>query len=251
MHILGIALVITLTCPHAQALDLKNLGELVNQAAGTTSSTASATPNALATLSNQETTDGLKLALNQGVAKAVGLLGANNGFYGNPEVKIPLPASLQKMEKGLRLLGMGKQADTLVLKMNRAAELAVPEAKALLGNAVTQMSIADAKSILTGPSDAATQYFKRTTSVEMAAKFLPVIEKATANVQLADTYNKYAELGSQFGAIKKEDANINQYVTRKTLDGLYAMMAREELAIRQDPMGQANLLLKKVFGATK
>jgi hypothetical protein len=146
-------------------------------------------------------------------------------------------------------MGMSKQSDELVLKMNRAAEAAVPEAKTLLVDSIKKMTVADAKAILTGPQDAATQYFKKTTSTQMAAKFLPIVEKATANVQLADSYNKYAEQGSKLGLVKKEDANINQYVTKKALDGVYLMIAKEEAAIRQDPVGQASGLLKKVFGA--
>lgn len=233
----------------AQALDLKSLGDMVEKVSG--SSTNSSSNQAVSSLSSQETSDGLKLALNQGVNKAVSMLGTTDGFMGNKEVKIPLPESIKKIEKGMRMIGMGSQADELVLKMNRAAEQAVPEAKSLLVNSIKQMSLADAKSILTGPQDAATQYFKKTTSTEMAAKFLPIVQKATANVQLADTYNKYAEMGSQFGVVKKEDANINQYVTQKALDGVYLMIAKEEAAIRQDPMGQASNLLKKVFGAAK
>ena len=200
-------------------------------------------------LTNKEASGGLKEALTQGVGKAVSTLGSADGFLGNKEVKIPLPSSLKKIEKGMKMMGMGKQSDELILKMNRAAEAAVPEAKTLLVDSIKKMSVDDAKAILTGPKDAATQYFKRTTSDQMAAKFLPIVEKATANVQLADTYNKYAEMGSKFGAIKKEDANSNQYVTRKALDGVYLMIAKEEAAIRQDPVGQASGLLKKVFGA--
>jgi hypothetical protein len=177
------------------------------------------------------------------------MLGATDGFFGNKEVKIPLPKSLKKIEKGMKLMGMGKQSDELVLKMNRAAEAAVPEAKALLVDSIKKMTLADAKAILTGPQDAATQYFKRTTSTQMAEKFLPIVEKATANVQLADTYNKYAEMGSKFGVVKKEDANINKYVTQKALDGVYLMIAKEEAAIRKDPLGQASSIIKKVFGA--
>lgn len=146
-------------------------------------------------------------------------------------------------------MGMGKQSDELVLKMNRAAEAAVPEAKALLVDSIKKMTVADAKAILTGPQDAATQYFRKTTSTQMAEKFLPIVQKATENVQLAETYNKYAEMGSKFGVVKKDDANINQYVTRKALDGVYYMVAQEEAAIRKDPMGQASGLLKKVFGS--
>jgi len=132
--------------------------------------------------------------------------------------------------------------------MNRAAEAAVPEAKALLVDSVKKMSVADAKAILAGGDDAATQYFKKTTSAPMAEKFLPIVKKATENVQLAQQYNKFAEMGSKFGVVKKEQANLEQYVTQKTLDGVYLMMAKEEAAIRKDPVGQASNLLKKVFG---
>ena len=200
-------------------------------------------------LTNTEASGGLKEALTQGVGKAVSMLGATDGFLGNKEVKIPLPSSLKKIEKGMKLMGMGKQSDELILKMNRAAEAAVPEAKTLLVDSIKKMSVADAKAILTGPNDAATQYFKKTTSTQMAEKFLPIVEKATANVQLADSYNKYAQMGSKFGVVKKEDANINQYVTKKALDGVYLMIAKEEAAIRKDPVGQASNLLKKVFEA--
>ncbi|MDD2834055.1 MAG: DUF4197 domain-containing protein [Methylotenera sp.] len=199
-------------------------------------------------LSNAEASDGLKQALIQGAGKAVSQLGATDGFFGNKEVKIPLPDTLKKAEKTMRMFGMGKQADELVLRMNRAAEAAVPEAKALLVESVKKMSVADAKAILTGGDDAATQYFKKTTSVPMADKFLPIVKKATADVELAQQYNKFAETGSKFGLIKKDQANLEQYVTQKALDGLYLMMAKEEAAIRKDPVGQASSLLKKVFG---
>lgn len=200
-------------------------------------------------LSNAEASGGLKEALTQGIGKAISSLGAPDGFLGNKEVKIPLPKSLKKIEKGMKLMGMGKQSDELVLKMNRAAEAAVPEARALLVDSVKKMTLADAKAILTGPEDAATQYFKKTTSTQMAEKFLPIVKKATENVQLAESYNKYAEMGSKFGVVKKEDAKIEQYVTNKALDGVYLMIAKEEAAIRKDPVGQASSLIKKVFGA--
>jgi hypothetical protein len=199
-------------------------------------------------LTNAEASGGLKEALIQGAGKAVGQLSAVDGFLGNKEVKIPLPETMQKAEKAMRMFGMGKQADELVLKMNRAAEAAVPEAKALLVDSVKKMSVADAKAILSGGDDAATQYFKKTTSAPMAEKFLPIVKKATDNVQLAQQYNKFAEMGSKFGVVKKEQANLEQYVTQKTLDGVYLMMAKEEAAIRKDPVGQASNLLKKVFG---
>lgn len=203
----------------------------------------------LADLSNAEASGGLKEALIQGAGKAVSKLGATDGFLGNSEVKIPLPSSMKKAEKAMRMFGMGKQADELVLKMNRAAEAAVPEAKTLLVDSVKKMSVTDAKDILTGGNDAATQYFKKTTSAAMGEKFLPIVKKATENVQLAQQYNKFAEMGSKYGLVNKDQANLEQYVTQKALDGVYLMMAKEEAAIRQDPVGQASSLLKKVFGS--
>ncbi len=232
---------------HANALDIGTLKDAIKSSGG--SSTASTSNAGVSSLSNEEASGGLKEALTQGVGKAVATLGAADGFFGNKEVKIPLPKSLKKIEKGMKLMGMGKQSDELVLKMNRAAEAAVPEAKALLVGSIKQMTLADAKAILTGPQDAATQYFKRTTSVQMSEKFLPIVTKATENVQLAASYNKYAEMGSKFGVVKKEDANIEKYVTNKALDGVYLMIAKEEAAIRKDPLGQASSLIKKVFGS--
>ncbi|MBC7787640.1 MAG: DUF4197 domain-containing protein [Methylophilaceae bacterium] len=200
-------------------------------------------------LTNKEASGGLKDALIQCAGKAVSKLGSVDGFFKSKDVKIPLPETMKKAEKAMRMFGMGKQADELVLKMNRAAEAAAPEAQALLVNSIKQMRLTDAIAILTGGNDAATQYFKKTTSGPMAEKFLPIVTKATENVQLAQQYNKFAEMGSKYGLVKKENANLEQYVTQKALDGVYVMMGQEEAAIRIDPVSQASGLIKKVFGA--
>ncbi len=234
---------------HANAFDLGALKDAIKSSGNSTDTNTTSNTGGVNSLSNAEASGGLKEALTQGVGKAVASLGAADGFFGNKDVKIPLPSSLKKIEKGMKFMGMGKQSDELILKMNRAAEAAVPEAKTLLVDSIKKMSLADAKAILTGPQDAATQYFKKTTSTQMGEKFLPIVTKATENVKLADSYNKYAEMGSKFGVVKKEDANINQYVTKKALDGVYYMVAQEEAAIRKDPLGQASSLLKKVFGS--
>lgn len=211
--------------------------------------TTQASAVGLEDLSNKDAVGGLKAALTQAADTAVGELGMENGFFSNPKVKIPLPSTLKKAEKAMHMFGMGDQADELVLRMNRAAEAAVPEARALLTDAVKNMSVQDAKDILTGGDNAATQYFKKTTSGPMAEKFLPIVKKATEDVQLAQQYNQFAEAGAKFGVVKKDQASLEQYVTQKTLDGVYTMMAEEEKAIRKDPMGQASSLIKKVFGA--
>lgn len=203
----------------------------------------------LSALTNRDASTGLKAALEKGSAAAVAKLGVTNGFLDNPKVKIPLPPSLQKIEQGLKMLGLRKQADELVTTMNHAAEAAVPEAKGLLINAVKQMSVTDAKKILNGGDDAITQYFKEKTQVSLAQKFLPIVKKSTDKVGLTQQYNQLAGQGAKLGLIKEEQASIETYVTQKTLDGLYLMIAEEERAIRKDPIGTGSAILKKVFGA--
>jgi len=196
-----------------------------------------------------ETADGLKVALNQAVVTAVTSLGRPDGFLANPEVRIPLPGKLQKAAKKLRKLGMSKQTDALELAMNRAAEAAVPEAKALFVDAIKQMSLADAVGLLRGPEDAATQYFRGAMSGKLTERFLPIVGKATQDVQLARQYNEVARRASSLGLVDQKDADLDAYVTRKALDGLFLVMGREEAAIRKNPLGQANALLRKVFGS--
>jgi hypothetical protein len=203
----------------------------------------------LADLSNKDAVSGLKQALTQGAGNAVASLGKADGFLGNPKVKIPLPDSLQQVDKLLRTFGGGKYADELVLTMNRAAEAAVPEAKALLIQSVKDMSVQDAKGILTGGDTAATEYFRGKTRTPLAAKFLPIVQKATEKVGLAQKYDQFAGKAAGYGLLDENQANIEKYVTQKALDGLYLMIAEEEKAIRKDPVGQASNLLSKVFGA--
>lgn len=202
----------------------------------------------LADLSNKEASSGLKEALSRGASYAVSSLGQPNGFLGNEKVKIPLPAGLDKLESTLRTFGMGKYADDLEVTMNQAAEKAVQEAKPVLLNAINKMSVQDAKGILTGGEDAATQYFKRTTSSELTQKFLPIVQKSTANLQLADKYNKLAGKAANFGLLDPSSANLDSYVTQKALDGLFLMVAEQEKQIRQDPIGTGSKMLQKVFG---
>jgi hypothetical protein len=202
-------------------------------------------------VSNQEAGTGLKAALERGAQAAVANLGKTDGFLGNNQVKIPLPDSLQRTEKMMRKVGMGKYADELVLTMNRAAEAAVPEAKALFVDAVKRMTLQDAKGILMGGSTSATDYFKRTTTEPLRAKFLPIVAQATKKVQLAEKYNEYAAQGAKFGLVKKEDANLDSYVTQKTLDGVFFMVAEEEKRIRANPIAAGSEIIRKVFGAMK
>lgn len=203
----------------------------------------------LASLTNADASAGLKKALDQGINQAVGKLGVADGFLKNPQVKIDLPPKLAKAESVMRMVGAGHELDDLVTAMNRAAEAAVPESKVLLKQALHAMSLQDAKRILTGGDDAATQYFKAATYTPLKVKFAPIIHGATEKVKLAETYDAVAKKAVAVGVLKPEDATLDSYVTDKTLDGLFLMMAEEERAIRKDPLGQASNLLKKVFGA--
>lgn len=200
----------------------------------------------LSDLSNQDAATGMKDALVQGAGAAVQLLGRQDGFLGNPKVKIPLPDTLRSIESGLRLIGMKKQADELVVTMNRAAESAVPEAKALLVDAVKKMTLQDAKAILTGGDTAATDYFRRATSAQLTQRFLPIVTTWTSKVGLAEQYNSLVDRGAQLGLVRK-DERIENYVTRKALDGLYLMIGEQERAIRQNPVGAATNAAKRVF----
>src|SRR5882672_1639029 len=199
-------------------------------------------------LSNQDAAAGLKSALEKGSIVAVDLLGRTDGFFGNGAVKIPLPDSLKKYEKLMRNVGMGKYADELVLTMNRAAEAAVPEAKKLFTDSIRKMSVQDAKGILTGGQTSGTDYFKRSTADQLREKFLPVVKRATAKVRLAEKYNQYAQKGVQFGLVKKDQANLDDYVTQKALDGLFTMVGEEEKKIRQNPVQAGSDIIRKVFG---
>jgi len=204
---------------------------------------------ALDAISPQQRTQGLKTALTQAAQVAVQNLGVQDGFLGNPEVRIPLPGKLQKAQNLLKALGASRQTDALVTAMNRAAEAAVPEARTLLVESVKQMSVQDAVGILTGGPDAATQYFRRTTSDRLTQRFLPIVSRETGKLQLAQHYNDVAGKAAQLGIVSEQDANLDRYVTGKALDGLFLMMAKEEAAIRKDPLGQASGILQKVFGA--
>ena len=210
-------------------------------------------------LSQDQMVGGLKEALGKGVEHAVSSLGHDGGFLTNLNVKIPMPEKLQKVESALRLAGQNQMADDFVGSMNHAAEQAVPVAAGVFGDAIKQMSIEDAKGILAGPNDAATQFFRRTTQTNLFAKFHPIVQKATDSVGVTARYKemmgKFATvdtLGGLFGknnAVKLDAADIDTYVTDKALDGLFKIVAEEEKNIRTNPVARTSDLLQKVFGS--
>lgn len=205
----------------------------------------------LASLSEQEVGKGLKAALEQGAKAAVSLLGQPGGFLDNPKVRIALPEHLEKAAQVLKMAGQGKRVDELVTGMNRAAEAAVPMGRDLLLKAVQTMTVQDAKQILSGGENAVTQFFADKTREPLGASFLPVVEKAIGQVNLAKAYNRVASRASELGLVGQEQASVEQYVTGKTLDGLYAIIGEQERKIRQDPLGAGSKLIGKVFGASK
>lgn len=205
----------------------------------------------LSDVTDKDASTGLKSALEKGAVAAVGLLGANDGFLGNDKVRIPLPGFLNDAANILKTLGQGKKVDELITSMNRAAEAAMPLAKDMLVSAVKNMNVTDAKAILMGGENSVTKFFADKTREPLGIKFLPVVTQAIEKVGMVDKYNAVAGKAAGFGLIKKEDANIQQYVTGKSLDGLYLMIGEEEKKIRQDPLGAGSDIVKKVFGALK
>jgi hypothetical protein len=203
----------------------------------------------LASISNKDVIGGLKQALSQSSSAAVAKLGVENGFLGNPRVKIPLPDKLQKIDAAMRKVGLGGYSEELITSMNRAAEAAVPQAKTLLLDAIKKMSVQDAKGILTGGDDAATQYFRKNTESQLRAKFLPIVTKTVRQVGAVEKYDAYAGKTAALGLT--DHPNLEQYVTQKALDGLFLVMKDEEKAIRSNPADYSGNLLKKVFGAVR
>jgi hypothetical protein len=225
----------------------------------TTSNSAAA---AVSSLPEDQIAAGLKEALGQGVSNAVASLGRNNGFLTNVNAKIPLPEKLQQVEKALRMAGESQLADQFIASMNHAAEQAVPVAAGVFGDAIQQMSIADAKGILAGPDDSATKYFQKTTQTNLFAKFYPLVQKATDSVGVTAEYkammdkftsvNTFGSLLGKSNPVNLNTADIDTYVTDKAMDGLFKMVADEEKNIRANPVARTSDLLQKVFGsATK
>ncbi|MEQ1525165.1 MAG: DUF4197 domain-containing protein [Gallionella sp.] len=257
----------------AMALSLNDLKAKLNEAAQQKSAPAeptAQTPQPVSAISNasdastppsaagivtkfstQDQVGSLRQALTQAAETAVSGLAKENGFLGNDKVRIPLPENLQKVDGMLRKFGMGKYADDLTVSMNRAAEAAVPEAKTLLVGAIKKMSVADAREIIIGPSDAATQYFRKNTEEALAGKFQPIVAKSMAKVKIAEKYDQFAVQGAQLGLIDAKDADLKNYITRKAMDGLFTMMAEQEKNIRANPMQAAGDLAKKIFSAIK
>lgn len=246
----GLILFVLVLSTPAGALDLDGLKTKLDELAKPADSSKSP-GSGLSQFSTQEQVESLRQALTQEANTAVSNLARKDGYLGNKKVRIPLPNSLQKADKTMRRFGMGKYSDELIASMNRAAEAAVPEAKKIFVGAIKKMTVSNAKGILTGSDDAATRYFRKNTQTALSAKFKPIVDKAMKKVKLAETYDRFAGKGTKFGLVDERDARLDDYITRKALDGLFLIMAEEEKSIRTDPLKATGNLAKKIFSEIK
>ena len=194
-----------------------------------------------------ELTSGLKTALSTGSTRAIASLGAEGGFLNNPEVKIGLPAPLEKRRGFLSMIGMGGPLDALEVSMNRAAEQAIPKAKTLIAQTIKNLTVQDAKSILSGGDTAVTEFFRGKTEAQLFDQLRPLVAQEVGKLDLATRYNQVASQAGQFGLVAEGDASIESHVTHEALDGLFTVIAKEERAIRADPVATGNRILKKLF----
>jgi hypothetical protein len=199
-------------------------------------------------LSEKDAADGIKEALVKGTGNGVKIVTKTDGYFGNAEIKIPFPSEAKEMESKLRSAGFGKKVDEVVLSLNRAAEDAGKEAEQIFVTAVKQMTVNDAINIVKGKDDEATQYLKRTTSTDLKIKFKPIIKTSLDKVDATKQWQELVITYNKIPFVKKMNPDLPDYVTGKAIDGLFIMIAKEELKIRKDPMARTSDLLKKVFG---
>jgi hypothetical protein len=199
-------------------------------------------------LSNEKIIAGLKEALQVGAAKAIALTGKHDGFLKNEDIRILLPPKVQALGKGMRLLGQGEKVDDLEIGMNRAAEQATPQAKPIFLAALKKMTFDDARRILGGNETAATDYFRRTSSSDLAAAFTPIVHRSLEHVGVVRQYDSVIK-EAPGGSVLAGEFDLDKYVVDKTLDGLFLVLGVEESKIRKNPTAQTTELLREVFGA--
>lgn len=202
-------------------------------------------------LSTAEVTDGLKEALIKGISTGSDLVSQLDGYFKSPEIKIPFPPEVKKVEDKLRQIGFGSEVDKFVMQLNRGAEDAAKEAKPIFITAIRSMTIQDAWGILRGENDAATQYLKRTTSDQLKSKFKPVIQNSLNKVNATKYYSDIVTRYNQLPLVQKVNPNLDDYATDRAIEGLFLMIAKEEKNIRENPIARTTELLKKVFGAQR
>jgi hypothetical protein len=200
-------------------------------------------------LTSAEVGEGLKEALIKGISTGSDLASRVDGYFKNPEIKIPFPPEVKKVEDKLRQLGFNNDVDRFILTLNRGAEEAAKEAKPIFITAIKSMTIQDAWGILKGEQDAATQYLKRTTSLALKEKFKPVIQNALNKVNATKYYGDIVNTYNQIPFVQDVNPDLNEYATEKAMEGLFIMIAKEEKNIRENPIARTTELLKRVFRA--
>jgi hypothetical protein len=221
----------------------------INQTIGDVNKTFGGTPGQ--PLTTAEVAEGLKEALIKGISTGSDLVSQLDGYFKNPEIKIPFPPEVKKVEDKLRQIGFGGEVDKFVMQLNRGAEDAAKEAKPIFITAIRSMTIQDAWAILRGENDAATQYLKRTTSEQLKSKFKPVIQNSLNKVNATKYYGDIVNRYNQLPLVQKVNPNLDDYATDKAIEGLFLMIAKEEKNIRENPIARTTELLKKVFGAQR
>jgi hypothetical protein len=199
-------------------------------------------------LTEKDAADGIREALVKGTGESVSLVSKLDGYFGNPEIKIPFPESAKTIESKLRAIGLGSKVDEAILSINRAAEDAAKGAQPIFVHAITAMNISDAIHIVSGPNNAATQYLSKTTTPDLTAKFSPVIKTSLDKVDATRLWGELITAYNQIPFVTKQNPDLTAYVTDKAISGLFTMIAKEELKIRQNPAARTSELLKKVFG---
>lgn len=202
-----------------------------------------------ASLTVDEIAAGLKEALKVGSARVSEDLGQVNAFYNDPDIRIPLPEKLRDVQRTLERVGLGSLGDELQLKLNRAAERAAPEARDVFWTAIGQMSLRDVMDIYNGPDDAATRYFQRVMSAELAERFRPIIEEAMLEVGAVRSYDEVMNRYQAIPFVPDIKADLAEHVVDESLGGIFHYLAREEAAIRNDPVARTTELLRRVFGS--
>lgn len=200
-------------------------------------------------LTESEVGDGLKEALKVGSGRVVDQLSTLDGFNTDPDIHIPLPDNLETVRSGLATIGMAGMMDDLELKLNRAAEVATPKAKALFLQAIQEMTMDDVMNIYNGPEDAATRYFQGKMSGELEQEMRPVVDTSLAEVGAIQSYESIMGEYKTLPFVPDVRADLTGYVVDKGLDGIFYYLAQEEAAIRADPAKRTTELLQKVFGA--
>lgn len=199
-------------------------------------------------LSEDEVVSGLKAALEKGIELASNEVSRENGYFQNPQIKIPWPEDARNAEAQLRQIGLGSEVDKLILSINRAAELAAKESKEVFVVAIKAMTVEDAWGILKGEDDAATQYLNKTSSAELNARFKPIVHSALEQVNATKYYEDLVLTYNKIPFVKKLNPDLDQYATQMAINGLFTMVAKEEKKIREDPLARTNEILQKVFG---